>query len=103
MGVDLLIEAVSNATVTLLNDRIATITPTEAYFPVVVMTTGIPPEEIGFKSVNTGQVLTLDYSLVRHGYLISGKLSKLPRPPKGAGVAISIDNHTGVEILAAGW
>jgi len=100
--VDLLIEAVSNATVTLLNDRIATITPADMN-PVVVMTTGIPPAEIGFKSVNTETVLALDYSLVRHGYLISGKLSELPRPPKGAGVAITITGHTGVEILAAGW
>lgn len=100
---DILIEAVAGATVTLLNDRIATITPSSPG-TVRVMTTGIPPEQIGFKSVDDKtNFVGVTYYITRHGYLVSGVLNSLPRPPKGCGVMIELQGHGGVEILAAGW
>lgn len=103
MGVDLLIEAVSGATVTLLNDRIATITPASPA-TVRVMTTGVPPAQLGFKSVDDStNSVGVQYFITRHGYLISGALDSLPTPPKGCGIMIELQGHGGVEILAAGW
>lgn len=102
MGVDLLIEAVFNCTVRLLNSNVAVITPTDSSAVVRVSTTGVQLEQLGFKSASD---LPLDtqYYVARNDYLVSGPLSTRPQVSKGQNVIVSISNHAGGEILVAGW